>query len=224
MHELVVHAPGHVGQGELPLLGGQGGVEAHLEQQVAELLLQVGEAMGPVQSLDGLHRLVRLLQQVASEALVSLLAVPGTGLAQRRHQLGEAHQLPGDRRGRGRDPQRGQMVGLDDPVEVVPRHLEHDLVGQAQTLEHGDRPQPVVHCQLDLGQHPPGVALEHEQWAPLARRLLGEAPAVDDARPEGSRIAHVGPRQLEERSSGQHLHRHLWSGPEHVHAALGDRR
>ena len=40
-HELVVHAAGHVGQRELPLLGGEGGVEHHLEQQVAELLLEV---------------------------------------------------------------------------------------------------------------------------------------------------------------------------------------
>ena len=45
-HQLVVHAPGHVGQGEPALLGGQGGVEVHLEEQVAELLLEVGH--GPL--------------------------------------------------------------------------------------------------------------------------------------------------------------------------------
>ena len=41
-HQLVVDAPGHVGQGEPPRLGGQGGVEVHLEQQVAELLFEMG--------------------------------------------------------------------------------------------------------------------------------------------------------------------------------------
>ena len=42
--ELVVDAAGDVGQRELALLGGQHRVEHHLEQQVAELLLQVVEA------------------------------------------------------------------------------------------------------------------------------------------------------------------------------------
>ena len=41
--ELVVDAPGHVGQRELALLGRQHRVEHHLEQQVAELLLEVLE-------------------------------------------------------------------------------------------------------------------------------------------------------------------------------------
>ena len=42
--ELVVDAPGDVGQRELALLGGQHRVEHHLEQEVAELLLQRLEA------------------------------------------------------------------------------------------------------------------------------------------------------------------------------------
>jgi hypothetical protein len=39
--ELVVDASGHVGEIELPDLCGQRGVEQDLEEQVAELLLQV---------------------------------------------------------------------------------------------------------------------------------------------------------------------------------------
>ena len=39
--ELVVHGAGHVGQVEAPLLVGQAGVEDDLEEQVAQLLLQV---------------------------------------------------------------------------------------------------------------------------------------------------------------------------------------
>ena len=42
--ELVVDAAGDVGEGELALLGGQHRVEHHLEQQVAELLLERLEA------------------------------------------------------------------------------------------------------------------------------------------------------------------------------------
>jgi len=41
--QLVVHAPGHVGQGEAALLAGQRGMEDHLEEHVAELLFEVGD-------------------------------------------------------------------------------------------------------------------------------------------------------------------------------------
>ena len=40
-HQLVVHPPGHVGQREPALLGGQHGVEVDLEEKVAQLLGQM---------------------------------------------------------------------------------------------------------------------------------------------------------------------------------------
>ena len=45
-HQLVVDPPGHVGQGEASFLGRQAGVEVHLEQQVAQLLFEVGDRLG----------------------------------------------------------------------------------------------------------------------------------------------------------------------------------
>ena len=44
VHQLVVDAPGHSGQVEAVLLGGQPGVEDDLEEQVAQLLFEVGGA------------------------------------------------------------------------------------------------------------------------------------------------------------------------------------
>ena len=98
--ELVVDAPGDVGQRELALLGGQHGVEHHLEQEVAELLLQLLEAgaRGHVDVVDRLEHLVGLLEQVTGEAGVGLLAVPRALRPQRADQLVEASHLAGDRR------------------------------------------------------------------------------------------------------------------------------
>ena len=73
----------------------------------------------------------------ASEAWVW----PGpTGtLPQGPHELVERDQLAGDRGGQLRDPQRGEVVRFDAPVELVPRDVPDPLVGQSQVVEHGDR-------------------------------------------------------------------------------------
>ena len=106
--ELVVHAAGDVGEGELARLGGEGGVEHDLEQQVAQLLLEVLVALAGlgVDAVEGVDDLVGLLEQVALERLVGLLLVPRALPAQRGDQLGEALDLHGDRGdvGRGSTP------------------------------------------------------------------------------------------------------------------------
>ncbi len=91
--ELVVDAPGHVGQGETALLGAEGGVEDDLEEQVAELLLERDVALVLVgaEQLDGVEDLVALLDQVAGERLVGLLPVPRALGPQAAHHLGEGH-------------------------------------------------------------------------------------------------------------------------------------
>ena len=121
--ELVVDPAGDVGEGELALLGGQHRVEHHLEQQVAELLLERLEAGAGrlVDVVDRLEHLVGLLEQVAGEAGVGLLAVPRALGPQRADELVEAGHLAGDGLGQRRDPQRREVVGLDGAVEVVPR-------------------------------------------------------------------------------------------------------
>ena len=142
--ELVVQGPGHVGQGEVALLGRQQGVEVHLEQQVTELLLEVGDVdrghvgLGGGDHLDGVERLVGLLEEVARQRPVGLAPVPGTARPQRADQLLERHELGGHRRSQARHPQGGEVVGLEGAVEVGPRHLHHLLVGEPQMVqEHG---------------------------------------------------------------------------------------
>ena len=48
-------------------------MEHHLEQDVAQFLLQVLRIF----LIDGLHRLIGLLQHIPADALVGLLLVPG---------------------------------------------------------------------------------------------------------------------------------------------------
>jgi len=60
----------------------------HLEQQVAQLVAQCIHLAGSgivAEGVDGLDHLVGLLDRVAGEALVGLLAVPRALLPQRPH-------------------------------------------------------------------------------------------------------------------------------------------
>ena len=82
--QLFADAVGHVVQVEPAGVLLNGGVEEDLEQDVAQLLLQVvGIAL-----VDGLGHLVGLLDEVAPDALVGLFPVPGAapGMAQPGHQ------------------------------------------------------------------------------------------------------------------------------------------
>ena len=172
-------------QRERARLGGEGGVEHDLEQQVAQLLLEVVAVAASGRRLDGLEHLVGLLEQVAGERLRGSARGP-TGIAR-------AGCAPARRSGRARPPtgaaqlghpQRREVVGLDGAVEVGPRHRAHRLVGQPEALQHGHRRAPVaVDRQLDRRTaRARRVALGDQQRAPLARGLDGEAAAVDDAR------------------------------------------
>ena len=137
--QLVVDPAGHVGQREPALLGRQRRVEVDLEQQVAQLLFQMVDGIGAsaVETLDRLDQLVGLLDHVPGQALVGLLAIPRTALAQRPHQFGEPHQLGANRLSQRRDVEAGQVVGLERTIEVVPRDLDDRLVRQAQPLQRG---------------------------------------------------------------------------------------
>ncbi|MBJ31455.1 MAG: hypothetical protein CL466_08585 [Acidimicrobiaceae bacterium] len=85
--KLVVDAPGHIGQVEAAVVGGDPGVEDHLEEQVAELLLECTGALpgGLVEGVEGLEHLMSLLQQVGPQRRVGLLGVPRTAQAQLSH-------------------------------------------------------------------------------------------------------------------------------------------
>ena len=98
--QLVADAGRHVLEVETVVdLAGELGVEDHLEQQIAELLLEVrGSRTGPGhrlsrQTLDGLDHLAGLLDQVGNEAAMGLLGVPRALLAQGRHHRDEPLEL-----------------------------------------------------------------------------------------------------------------------------------
>jgi hypothetical protein len=71
------------------VLGCDLGMEDHLEQQVAELLAQ----MSTIAGLDRLDGLGGLLDQVLHQRPVSLLGVPGAGVPEGGHDLGQSDDL-----------------------------------------------------------------------------------------------------------------------------------
>ena len=70
---LVVDRLGHVGEGEGASLLGHARMKDHLEQQVAQLLLQIAQ----VAALDGVGDLIGLLDGVGRDGGEGLFQVPG---------------------------------------------------------------------------------------------------------------------------------------------------
>ena len=170
-----------------------------------------------VDVVEGLEHLVGLLEQVAREAGVGLLTVPGALGPQGAHQLVEAGQLPCDRVGQLGDPQRGEVVGLDVPIEVVPGHR------RAPTRRAGRgagarRPRAaVVDRQLDVGQHVGLVALPHEQRPALAGRAASRSGG---RRPAGRRRSTGStPRRAQARSRNDRAGSTSTADPRVGHAA-----
>ena len=157
-----------------------------------------------------------------------LLAVPRALGPQLAHQFDEPHHLGRHGRGEHRQPQRGEVVGVDHArsIEVGPRDLAHGLVGQPEPLQHdGRRRRVVLERELDLGQHLGRVALRHQQWARLAGGVDREALAVDDAHRHRDRVdPEPGPREVEERQAGHDLDLDPPVRPQQLDGALGDQR
>jgi len=87
--QLVGDGAGNVVEVEAALLLGHARVKHHLQQQVAQLLAQVGA----VATRDGVRNLVGLLDRVRSDGGETLLHVPRAaafGIAQPRHDLEQA--------------------------------------------------------------------------------------------------------------------------------------
>ena len=89
---------------EPALLAGQHGVEVDLEEQIPEFLFQMGHRLGGHlgfargHRLDGVERLVGLLQQVPGQRPVRLLLVPRALGPQPVDELVQPGQLDGHRR------------------------------------------------------------------------------------------------------------------------------
>ena len=109
----------HVAEIEGALLLRHAGVEDDLQQEVAELLAQVGE----VAARDGVGDLVGLFERVGRDGREVLLEVPraaGAGRAQRRHDLDQPGDVAGGFQGAAAqlgagkaDRSKGRAAGRD---------------------------------------------------------------------------------------------------------------
>ena len=130
-HELGVHTARHVRDPERARLGGEHGMDHHLEEQIAELVFErvpyAGRnlAAGRLdrQLVDGGRDLVRLLEHVPAQGVMGLRRVPraSTRAAQALGECEQPRELTRDRDGAGVDEHRGEMVGLDDLIELGER-------------------------------------------------------------------------------------------------------
>ena len=168
-HQLVDEQPGDgvdvegLGAGLL----GHPRVEDDLQQHVAELLGEVG----PVAALDGVQRLVGLLDEVGRQALVGLLGVPGaaTRRAQPVHGGDDVEQ-----------PAALHVPRPDDDLDVrghlEARHLGRQRVGQPRVAV--GRAQP--HDRLGGGEV--DEAAGQRRRGRVGDLLDGEAELVDRLR------------------------------------------
>ncbi len=210
-HELVVDPACDVGHRELVGLLREHCVEHHLVEQVAQLVFERRVRSGIGQAVERLDHLVGLLEEVSGERPVRLLRVPRApaGIAQSLGEQQQSDELRGGGRCRGvdLDEERGEVVGVDPAVELRERHLLDALVGQAQSLEHGDRRFGVEvfeQRELHVGEHERVIALRDEQRAGELDRV--DSACVDDAPTARHRVdAHARPRQLRERQPGNEV-------------------
>ena len=173
-----------------------------LEEQVAELLLEVIDGLGrSVEAVDRFEGLVGLLEQVAGERAMGLLPIPRTLTAQGAHELRKANELGRYGCVQRRDPERGEVVGRERAVELGPLELDDLFVGQTEVMEHDDAVgRLVVDGELDVGEHRGRVALSDDERPTLAGGVDGEPLAVDESHAGRERIdAEARPDEVEER-------------------------
>ena len=149
--ELGVQVFGDVAEVEVAAAsGGHLRIEEHLQQQVAELVLQVR----PGAALDGVEDLVGLFERVALDGVEGLLAVPGAaaGRAQAGHDGGGALQGLGGRCLGGfsfdwvggvhgikltRDRRGGAGINSEEAADTLNWKMRMDLTEKIRTLPTG---------------------------------------------------------------------------------------
>jgi hypothetical protein len=140
-HELVAHRVERVADGEIPGLLADAGEEDRLEQEVAELVAQLGRR--PL--IDRLEHLVRLLEDEAAQRGVRLLAVPGAsaGLPQPGHDPDQPLEARPDRVWHARDATTRERVlrfrrmsQHEEPSGPAPENPEVTFVGFVLSLAH----------------------------------------------------------------------------------------
>ncbi len=129
-----------VGQVEDPRLGGQLSVEDDLEEQVAELLGELGRGAGLERVVD----LVCLLEEVLPQRLVGLLPVPWAAIGKSKSMADVGHG-PRTRLGplgcEGREVQRPGEVGLGQRVDrgVGGPGAADPMIRRVEAPEHVER-------------------------------------------------------------------------------------
>ena len=236
-HELGVHAARDVGDRERAGLRREHGVDHHLEEEVAELVLErVVRAGGNVAAgrvgrelVDRGRDLVRLFEHVPAQRVMGLRRVPRASAraAQPFGQREQPRELARHRDVAGVDEHRREMVGLDRLVELGERQRARAVRRAARapaarspraraastssnaslTSESTNR---VSHCASSIGPAKPG-------------RVDRERARVDHPR-TGHRIdAEPVPREVGERQAGHDLDVDARAAQQHDRA-LRDRR
>ena len=127
---------------------------------------EVTDVAALVKSLEESGMDAVLYEDVNDARGVGLLTVPWALGARGAHEFVEGDEFGADRRGEARYVDRGQVIGLERTVEIVPTDRSNGLVGQTEALQHDDRlGGAVVDRQLDVGQHVARITLGHEQRA-----------------------------------------------------------
>ena len=164
-HDLSRDGPIDIGQVEFPLLGGELRVEDHLQEEVAQLLGEVGGRA----VLDRVDRLVGLLEQVRAQREMGLLPIPRAAVggaqpsADRRHAV-RAREVV-DR------PQRRH-----EPVVGGKGRVVEGLEGDDRII--GEPPKP-VRRRVERGEH---RARPAPRMAPRQRGVGVRAPAQHEQR------------------------------------------
>ena len=182
-HHLFADRRCHLGEIEPTLLLADRRVQHDLQEHVAQLFdeMDVGRRVVGVKLADRLHQLVGLLDRVARQRGMGLLAVPRALVAQAPHDLVEAHELGADRRLQSGHVEARQVVGLEAAIEVGPGDLEDGLVRKAEALQHRHGLRgPVRDGELHVRQHASVVGVSDEQRAGATGGGRGEGVGVDE--------------------------------------------
>ena len=141
-----------------------------------------------------------------------LLAIPRTLFAKCAGQCVQACHLAGHRLGKLWNVQRREVIGHQlvralEPIEFVPRGVEHAFVGKAEMMQHHHAFVTTGRfvCEFHLRQHPIGMALGNQERSGAIGGCLGEAMGIHHSYAGIDRIdAEPQPCQVEKAHGGQH--------------------
>ena len=204
-------------------------MEHDLQQQVAELLAHLVDVV----EVEGVQRLMRFFEQITSQGLMRLLAVPraALGRAQVRDRLLERLERRAARQ--RRHVERSQMRDVRAAVDLIElERLDHRF-GCAGAMDelHGMLVGILIHQrQLDLAGDVGRVHLRDERrqiGVEVGMMQRADVDAVDDLQ-AGQRIdAERGQRRLDERQPGDDAQLEAALGRpglDQLHGALGHQR